>query len=87
MKCRKISDEPYNPHLRSTILEIVDNQLSENNPPETKLTFQRLIELGYTELQAKEKIGAVVTEQIYYTMKYKKAFNLEKFIEGLDRLN
>jgi len=36
-----------NPHLKLAILEVVENQLRENNPPETRQTFERLLATGY----------------------------------------
>jgi hypothetical protein len=32
---KKSSHEEGNPHLKATFLEVVDNQLNANNPPET----------------------------------------------------
>ncbi len=87
MKCRiKKDEQPYNPYLKSAILEVVDNQLNENNPPETRQTLERLISLGYSEAKAKEMIGSVVTEEIYYVMKDDEPFNNERFVAGLNKL-
>ena len=35
-----------NPHLKAAILEVVDNQIRDNDPPETKKTFNRLMKEG-----------------------------------------
>jgi len=32
-----------NPHLKAAILQVVDNQILANDPPETKQTLDRLI--------------------------------------------
>ena len=50
-----------NPYLKSAILDVVDNQLQANDPPETRQTFDRLISEGYSEDEAKKLIGCVVT--------------------------
>ena len=87
MKCRiKKDKQPHNPRLKSAFLDVVDNQLNENNPPETRQTLERLINLGYGEDKAKEMIGTVVTEEIYYVMKDDEPFNNERFIVGLKNL-
>ena len=39
----------YDPHLKATLLEVVDNQIRDNNPPETRETLERLISAGHTE--------------------------------------
>jgi hypothetical protein len=54
-----------NPHLKAAILEIVDNQLRSNDPPETRFTFNRLINEGCSDEKAKELIGCVVTSEIF----------------------
>ena len=38
-------NEP-NPVLRAALLEVVENQLHENNPPEARATYERLIRGG-----------------------------------------
>jgi hypothetical protein len=58
-----------NPYLKSTILEAVDNQIRENNPPIAKETYLRLQAAGYTQQQSKEKIAAVLLADIYDVMK------------------
>ena len=57
--------EAYNPRLKKLILEVVDNQLTEGNPPITTETFDRLIATGYSKKTAKEKIAVAVVGQIY----------------------
>ena len=42
------------PEVTKTILQIVDNQIKENNPPETKLTLDRLIKEGHDKIYAKK---------------------------------
>lgn len=68
-----------NLRLKKQILEIVDNQLRENNPPCTKWAYRQLLEADYTEKEAKEKLGAVVLEEIYDVLKNKEPFDEERF--------
>jgi Holliday junction resolvasome RuvABC DNA-binding subunit len=75
-----------NQNLKRTILEVVDNQLRENNPPITKNTFERLKQLGYTEQQAKEKISAILIEEIYDVMKNREVYNEERYSNKLSKL-
>lgn len=55
-----------NLRLKKLILEVVDNQLRENNPPVTKESYDKLIDAGYSAREAKEKIGAIVKEKKVY---------------------
>ena len=50
--------EAYNPRLKKLILQVVDNQISSNNPPITSETMKRLVSAGYSRQEAKEKIAA-----------------------------
>jgi len=45
--------EVYNPRLRATLMEAVENQLASNTPPETSQTFERILSEGKTEDEAK----------------------------------
>lgn len=40
--------EPYNPRLKKAVLEVVDNQINQKNPPIAAETFERLIRAGYS---------------------------------------
>jgi len=75
-----------NPLLKATILEVVDNQLRANDPPETRLTLERLIREGHSKQEAKELIGCVVTSEIFDIMKSKEEFNPARYRAALARL-
>ncbi len=69
--------------MKKLILEVVNNQLRDNDPPVTKQTYQKLLELGYSPSEAKEKIGAVLMEEIYDIMKENKPHDEERYREAL----
>jgi len=75
-----------NTYLKSAILEVVDNQLRANDPPETRQTFDRLISEGYSEEEAKKLIGCVVTSEIFDVLKKQEPFNPERFAKALNKL-
>ncbi len=75
-----------NYRLKALILEVVDNQLKDNNPPETKATLDRLIASGDSERQAREKIASVVVNYIYDILHDGKKFNVKKYIRDLKAL-
>ena len=80
------TQEVENPRLRDAILEIVENQLGNNEPPETRETFQRLLEESYTEEEAKKLIGCVVSSEIFDILQAQKEFNRNRYIQALNRL-
>lgn len=78
--------EKTNPRLKKLLIDVVEKQLRENNPPITRITFDRLLATGNTAAMAKEKIAVAVVGQIYDAMRDGKAFDLEKYTEELNLL-
>ncbi len=75
-----------NPHLNATILEVVENQLRENNPPETRQTFERLLASGYSRQEAMEMLGSAVVGEIWAALKEKKPYDAVRFREALEKV-
>ena len=80
------TDGEYNPYLKATLLEVVDNQLRDNDPPETRETLERLMASGHTEQSAKERIASVVLMHVYDAMHDLKDFDGEKYKKDLAEL-
>ena len=72
-----------NLRLKKLILEVVDNQLRENNPPVTKESYDKLIDAWYSAREAKEKIGAIVIEEIYDVMKENQPYDEKRYTQAL----
>lgn len=72
--------------LNETVLQIVDNQLSEQDPPQTKATYKRLINQGFSDQEARNLIGCVVISELNDVLKQEKPFNHKRFIKALRRL-
>lgn len=72
--------------LKSTILEVVDNQLQMNEPKCTKRTLNRLFDLGYSLEESKEMIASVLLEEMYYVMKDNIPFNEKQYAKKLSKL-
>ena len=85
MKTRQPRIRP-NPHLREAFLEVVENQLEANDPPETRETLVRLMEDGMNEADARAHIAAVVAVETYAVMKSQDVFNRERFVRNLRAL-
>ena len=72
--------------LGDEILEIVNNQLRSNNPPQTKQTLERLMKEGYSKTDAKKLIGQCVVAEVTRVVMERKPFDEERFVKNLDRL-
>lgn len=75
-----------NLRLKAAILEVVETQLRDNEPPETKRTLQRLTAAGHSPQEAKELIGTVVAAEMFSVLKEGKPFDAVRFADALDRL-
>jgi len=75
-----------NPHLQTAIMKVVENQLCNNDPPQTGQTLKRLIEAGHSEEEAKRLIACVVSAEIFDVLKKNQPFNLDRFVKGLNKL-
>ena len=71
---------------REVILAVVEEQLAIDNPKETRLTLLRLVESGYTEDEAKEKIAVILIEEIYDVLKENTPYNEERYVSRLKQL-
>ncbi|MFL5803381.1 MAG: hypothetical protein ACJ8CR_16770 [Roseiflexaceae bacterium] len=75
-----------NPALTDAILEIVDTQLRENTPPETRQTFEWLIAAGYAPEDARRLIGNIVVQEIFYVLKRGEPYNEQRYLAALHGL-
>src|SRR6266487_4632245 len=82
----KMEKSESNPLLQVAIMEVVENQLRNNDPPQTGQTLKRLIEAGHAENEAKRLIACVVSAEIFDVLKRQQPFNLDHFVKGLDKL-
>lgn len=75
-----------NPELSAAILAIVDRQLREGTPPETRQTLERLVAAGYTPEGARQLIAQVVVNEIFNVMARGETYNEQRFLTALQRL-
>ncbi len=72
--------------LAHAILEVVQNQLRDGDPPETRQTFDRLRAQGIDGRKAKRLIACVVEVEMRQILKEKKPFNRDRFVRMLAAL-
>ncbi len=75
-----------NENLRNAIFEVIDNQTNANDPVETAITSKRLMNEGYSELEAKQLIGQALAIELFGVMKKKVPFNEARYIKNLKHL-
>ncbi len=72
--------------VRDQFLEVVENQLRENQPPETRITLERLTKEAFKERVAKELIATCVATEMYEVISSNMPFDEKRYIENLHRL-
>jgi hypothetical protein len=68
------------------IIEAVENQLAENDPPETKKTLDRLMATGESRENAMRYIASALSIEIFETFKNNNPYNEERYIKNLKAL-
>ncbi len=82
-------NDPYNPDTRSVervITGIIERQLRDGEPPETRQTYERLRNEGYPERTALRMIGAALVDEINHMMGARRTFDREHFRSLLERV-
>jgi Mg/Co/Ni transporter MgtE len=75
-----------NQKIKNAVIKVVDNQLTSNDPPETKQTFDRLIAEEFSTEEAKNLIGSVVVAEVFDVMTEERQFDMNRYIAALNRL-
>ena len=75
-----------NKMLHDQFMEVIDNQLKQNDPPETKATLERLLKAGYSRTDAKKYIGQCVAVEIFAVLKNGERFNEVRYVRNLKNL-
>jgi hypothetical protein len=81
-----MAKQPYNPELRRALLEVVENQLRDGTPPETRDTLNRLMGEGRSRDQALELIACVVSSEVFDVLKSGQAYQEARYVAGLRAL-
>ena len=78
--------DPNRDMLRRQMLEVVENQLRDNDPPETRATLHRLVAEGHSTSQAKRLIACVVVAEMFHVMMHQQPYDRERYVAGLRAL-
>ncbi len=75
-----------NPALGAAIMDVVDNQLRDGTPPDTRHTLDRLLAAGYPETEARRLIACAVTSEIFDVLTHKQPYDEARYLAALHRL-
>ena len=80
------ADSPDGQRAGEAMIEVVENQIRDNDPPETRITLERLISLGESRENAMRYIASVLSVEIFEALKHKTPYNEERYLANLKNL-
>ena len=72
--------------LREAILGVINSQIKDNDPPETKQTLARLQKEGFSSKEALKLIGYVVASEVFTVLKENRSYDKVQYISALNAL-
>ena len=80
------ADTPDGQLAGEALVEVVENQIQDNDPPETRITLDRLMSLGESRENAMRYIASVLSVEVFETLKNKTPYNEERYLTNLKNL-
>ncbi len=79
-------DENEAAYLRKAVLEAVEKQITDGEPPETAETLERLVDEGYPRAEAVRMIGHVLASEMFEIMKEEREYDHAGYARALAKL-
>ena len=80
------ADDENGQFAGEAIVEAVETQLAQNEPPETKITLERLMASGETRENAIRYIAAALSVEIFEAIKNENPYDEHRYITNLKAL-
>jgi hypothetical protein len=80
------ADSPDGQYAGEALVEAVENQIRDNDPPETRITLDRLMSLGESRENAMRYIASVFSIEIFEALKNKTPYNEKRYLANLRNL-
>lgn len=75
-----------NERLKKAIVEVVQAQIRDRQPPETKATMDRLLAEGVSEQEAMKLIGYVVASEVFAVLRQGRKYDEKRYVQALKNL-
>ena len=72
--------------IRNELFKVIRNQIKENEPPETKQTNERLLEMGYPENEIIRMLASALSQEMFNMLKSNRTFNHKSLVKLLEEL-
>lgn len=81
-----LTETPGGAFGHADLLQTIENQLRDNNPPETQVTLRRLLALGETRDYAIHLVACVLSAEIFEMVTAQGTFDTERYTSHLQAL-
>ncbi len=72
--------------VNDAVFEVLENQMRHGTPPETKLTYDRLLLAGHSHDEVMPMLAAVLLCEMDDMVRDQKTFNEARFVAALNKL-
>lgn len=79
-------NKAINRRLQTAIEAVINQQVVENDPPETNETLERLQSEGFSKEEAYSLIGHLVSLEVAEELAGESGINMERYVQGLEKL-
>lgn len=80
------NEDLINERLTRAIHAVIDQQIAEKNPPDTLITYERLLEEGFSHEEAYSLIGHLVGMEIAEEIRGEGGLNMDRYKAALEEL-
>ena len=71
---------------RAAMLEAIETQIRSNDPPETRQTFERLLQEGYPLEEALKLLASALVGELFGVLKNESQYDHARYVANLQRL-
>ena len=71
---------------RAALLDVIEKQIANNDPPETKRTLERLLGMGYTREGCMKFIASALIGELFGALKGQANYDAKRYIANLKAL-
>jgi hypothetical protein len=71
---------------RAALLEVIENQVRSNDPPETKQTLDRLLRDGFSREESLKYIACALVGELFGVLKQESSYDHTRYLANLKAL-
>ena len=71
---------------RAAMLAAIETQIRSNDPPETRQTFERLLQEGYPLEEALKLLASALVGELFGVLKNESQYDHARYVANLQRL-